>query len=118
MPLFNPMIPEQQAWQSPTLQNYWVHWGTGASVPGYYKDSLGNVHLRGLLRSGTIGQAMFTLPAGYRPEFRMVFPAVSATTGSAALTLTRADVATDGQVIAVAGGTEYFSLDGITFRAT
>lgn len=100
------------------MLNYWLHWGAGSNEPGYWKDSFGVVHLRGLIRSGTIGQAAFILPAGYRPAAREVFPAISTATGSSALVLSRCDVTLIGEVIPLSGGNAYFSLDGITFRAS
>lgn len=51
---------------SPGLQNAW----TGlpeAESPGFYKDQIGIVHLRGLIAGGT-GPFAFFLPPGYRPE--------------------------------------------------
>ena len=102
---------EQQAWQTPTFQNAWVNYGGVYNPAGYFKDSLGIVHLRGLVKTGTIATAVFTLPAGYRPAYRQLM--VSISNGAIA----RLDVDTTGSVIAQTGSNVWFSLDGATFRA-
>ena len=65
-------IVRQQGWQSVSFQSGWVNYGGSYNPAGYFKDSLGIVHLRGLVKSGKIGnnQTIFTLPAGYRPANR------------------------------------------------
>lgn len=47
--------------------NGWVNFGGADQVAQYRKDSLGQVHVRGIIKNGTIGLAAFTLPVGYRP---------------------------------------------------
>ncbi len=59
----------QEAWQTPTLTNGWVNYGSFYTPSGYFKDKNGIVHLRGQVKSGTMSQAIFTLPTGYRPEY-------------------------------------------------
>src|SRR5713226_3483177 len=54
------------AWTDATLANGWVTWGTPYPTPGFRKIG-DQVFLRGLIKSGTIGLAAFTLPLGYRP---------------------------------------------------
>jgi hypothetical protein len=111
----------QQAWQTPTLQNGWVRYDpTTYNPPGYFKDSMGIVHLRGLVKGGTIQATIFTMPAGYTPEFRELFivassmPTATATRGSGH---GRVDILSDGQVLVWEGTNDWLSLDGITFRA-
>jgi len=60
------MSGAQEAWITPTLLNSWVNFGGGYSTVGYYKDSLGIVHVKGIVKSGT-AVGIFVLPAGYRP---------------------------------------------------
>lgn len=55
------------------LTNAWV---AGTSVPAYFKDEFGIVHLRGALKSGTTSLAAFVLPSGYRPAVTVVFPVI------------------------------------------
>ncbi len=104
----------QEAWQTPSLLNSWVNYG-GSFVPaGYFIDSMGIVHLRGLVKDGSIGAGIpiFNLPVGYRPTYTELFNANS--TGS--LGFGRVDVNSNGDVIAVSGDNRWISLSGITFR--
>jgi hypothetical protein len=50
----------------PAFGTGWSNFGGSFAVAGFYKDSLGIVHLQGSLTSGP-GQIAFTLPQGYRP---------------------------------------------------
>jgi hypothetical protein len=54
------------AWTALTLQNSWVNFGGGYQV-GQYRMVGDIVYLRGVVCSGTAGQTIATLPAGYRP---------------------------------------------------
>jgi len=69
----------QKNWIAPTFLNSWVNVGGGYYTAGYYKDSIGIVHLRGLIKGGTTtaGTDLLQLPVGYRPAKHMFFPAVS-----------------------------------------
>lgn len=96
---------------APTLLNSWVNFGSGFNDAGFYKDPFGIVHLRGLIKNGTISAAAFTLPAGYRPIGKEVLSGYT-NTGPG-----RFDVATNGDITPVSGGNGFFSLDGGTFRA-
>ena len=96
-------------WIAPTLQGLWINYGAPHENAGYYKDALGIVHLKGLIRNGT--GLMFTLPVGYRPAEYNIFPAWSA--GGFA----RIDVESNGDVIRSAGSGVSYSLANITFRA-
>ena len=112
-------ILEQEPWQTPALQSGWAPYGNGYNPPAYFKDSMGIVHLRGMVTNGTLQSAIFTLPVGYRPANRELllvgcFMPNPATRDSG---FGRVDVASDGQVIAWEGRKEWLSLDGITFRA-
>jgi hypothetical protein len=103
---------EEELWIDVTFQNNWVNYGNGYNPPAYFKDSSGIVHLRGMVMNGTIGSAIFTLPAGYRPQFREL-QAVQTNSN----TIGRLDILTDGQVQPLTGSNVWFSLDGVTFRA-
>ena len=107
-------IETQQQWIAPTFENGWVNYATVDTVwdvAGYMKDSLGFVHMKGLIRAGTVGARIFTLPAGYRPSKYLLFAVHSNST------IGRIDVRNDGQVIAQSGGNAYFNLDNIIFKA-
>jgi phage minor structural protein len=104
---------QNRGWIAPTLLNGWVNFGSGYETAGYYKDALGFIHLKGVIKSGTMGAAAFTLPVGYRPSYKKMF--IVPTAGGAG----RVDVDTSGNVIVVNYGSAtngYVSLDGITFN--
>lgn len=82
-------------WTSFTPGGSWVTFETTPTTytpPGYMKDVNGFVHIRGLLKNGTTGTAIFTLPTGYRPTYQHSF-VVQAGTG-----LARVDVLATGVV--------------------
>lgn len=94
----------------PAFLNSWTNYGTGYETAEYYKDGNGRVSLSGIIKSGSVGSAAFTLPGGYRPRAREAF-AVLTNTGIGQL-----DVLSTGDVIPATGGNGYVSLSGITFR--
>nr|WP_306799623.1 fibronectin type III domain-containing protein [Corallococcus sp. AS-1-6] len=100
-----------QDYQSVTLTSGWVATGSPRSNPAYYKDNVGDVVLAGSIKSGSLGSAAFTLPAGYRPPFELQLAVVS-NTGFG-----RLRIAADGSVTPMTGSTTEFSLDGVRFRA-
>lgn len=104
-------IADLEAVVAPALLNSWVNFGAPFNPAGYYKDQLGIVHLRGLVKNGVIGSAIFTLPAGYRPTNQEIF---AVTSNSA---FGRLDVTTAGDVVLGTGSNLFVSLDSITFRA-
>lgn len=91
------------------FQNSWVNFSTAEHNAAYMKDHLGFVHLRGLIKSGTIGTVAFTLPEGFRPSKHMHF-AVPSNGAYGQL-----NVQPDGDVVPSAGNNAYVSLDGIRF---
>jgi len=118
---------EQEAWKvvsSGEFKNGWVNWKDsteGYGPAGYFRDSLGIVHLRGVVQDGTVGWGtgvIFTLPAGYQPEYRSVHTVMSYPGEFGQL-----EVAANGDVVAAFPDPfperkmRSFSLDGVTFRA-
>jgi hypothetical protein len=101
---------QQEGWQTPTFQNGWHNYSTEYNYAAYFKDSLGVIHLRGLVRNG-IG-TIFTLPEGYRPPRRELFRVATYLD-----VMGRIDIFSDGQVYMVSGNSGWISLDGITFKA-
>jgi cytoskeletal protein CcmA (bactofilin family) len=101
---------QQEGWQTPTLQNGWINYGGGFNPAGYFKDSLGIIHLRGLVKNGN--GTIFTLPEGYQPPNRELH-GVSTHPNAAG----RIDILSDGQIQMIQGNNAWISLDGITFRA-
>lgn len=104
-------LPSVDPFTAPTLLNSWVNNVSGFNVAGYYKDPFGIVHLRGVVTSGVMGSAIFTLPAGYRPAAQELFAIVSNNLFGTM------NVSTAGNVFATVGSNTFVSLDGLTFRA-
>jgi hypothetical protein len=109
--LFNPL----------TLLNSWKWYGEHVSnnadnysMPGYYKDNDGVVHLRGLIGGGTSATASIaTLPVGFRPAHRMMWPTLSSVGWS------RLDIETTGNITAPEnGGVAFQSLGTVSFPTT
>ena len=98
-------------WITPTLLNAWVNFDSNRSNCQYTKDSLGFVHLKGNVKSGSLGMATFTLPSGYRPALQMIFATASN------IAFGQANILSSGNVIITTGSPASFSLDGISFRA-
>ena len=55
------------------FEHSWVVFEAGGRLPGYRIDRLGNVQLRGLIKSGENEKSAFKLPIGYRPKDQQVF---------------------------------------------
>lgn len=107
-----PVKPRVEQFIAPTLTNSWVNFGGVRNPAGYYKDANSRVYLRGVVKSGTVGNAAFTLPAGYRPANTELFAVVSNDLFGAV------NVLSNGDVTPAIGSNVYFSLDGISFRAS
>ncbi len=102
---------DEEDWIAPTLLNNWVNFGPGWATAGYRKSANGDVHVRLMVKDGTLGTSVFTLPAGYRPDATRVL-AGTANGGTAA----RWDIDTDGSVTIVTGGSTVFSALECVFR--
>ncbi len=102
-------ILEQEDWQIPTLLGGWSNTGDPFAPAGYYKDSMGIVHLRGRVENGVLD--VFNLPPGYRPAFNRIFRVHGFAAGGVFI-----QVHSTGEVEAGTATTWTF-LDGITFRA-
>lgn len=105
----------QEAWHligaggEPAFQNAWVNFGGAYETAGFFKDTLGRVHLKGLVKDGVIGAAIFTLPAGYRPPLSQLF-AVPSNDAYGHIRITGA-----GVVEAPVGDNTWVAIDGISF---
>jgi len=63
----------------PAFQNGWINFGNllGNPVQELQFKKIGNkVTIRGVVKSGTLGQAIFTLPAAYVPSSIQIIPSV------------------------------------------
>ena len=112
-------IETQQAWQTVAYAAGWGDYDAGTEWYGgrYMKDSVGIVHLAGLIKnisgSTKTGGQLFTLPVGYRPLFKMRFN--SAFSGSGGVI----DVQPDGIVTTTASiaNSDWISLSNVSFKA-
>lgn len=105
-------------WTAAALGNSWVNYsaaGSGFSPATYTKASDGAVIIRGLIKSGTTtnGTVIFTLPAGSRPKYRLLY-----ITSDAGPVPGRIDVFPTGQVqVWNVPSNGWLSLAGINFIA-
>jgi hypothetical protein len=95
-------------WNTPTLLNGWVAY-SGSHPVGYYRDR-NRVYLRGLVKSGTIGTAIFQVPNGYKPQSLQYLPAIADSA------FARVNIDANGNIIAQLGTNGWFSLEGISYR--
>ena len=99
---------------APPLLNSWVNWGAPYYPAGYWQDPLGFVHLRGVIRNGTVGSPLAQLPPGLKPAFAPG-PFIVLSNGATG----RVDIGTDGTITPLSPSSNvYVVLDGIHFRLT
>ena len=55
----------------PAFENSWANYGGAYAEAAFRMDSEGWVHLKGLVKTGSVGTTIFTLPEEYRPEATM-----------------------------------------------
>jgi hypothetical protein len=90
----------------PAFTNGWLSY-SAALTPRFRKYPDGKVKLAGLVKSGTFGQAAFTLPPGYWPKSTSEY-AVSSNGAHGVVY-----VSTAGAVVPLNGNVAYCALDGI-----
>lgn len=100
-------------WTGLPFVNNWIDYGGGYNPGGYYRDGDGIVRLRGLIKDGTAA-TICTLPAGYRPGYRILTNGHTSTYGAC-----RVDITTGGEVTLQHStySNGWVSLDGIHFKA-
>lgn len=97
----------QEAWITPTLLNGWVAYDTRTAK--YKKSTFGRIYLKGIVKTGTIGTAIFTLPTWYRPDEALTYAIPSnGLFGYVTVNI-------DGTVICTVGSNVSISLSGINF---
>jgi hypothetical protein len=109
-------ILQQEPWRAAELAEGYQEFGGDYNPVQYFRDSLGIVHLRGTLRSSApVGVmeagVLFTVPAGYRPEF------IENHLACAGTAVGKVEIFPDGKVFLSSDSHTWVSLDGITFRA-
>jgi hypothetical protein len=94
---------------APAFENSWVNYVSVWEEAGARRIGT-MVYLFGLVRDGTEGAVIFTLPEGWRPAAQHIFAQESSTLGTI-----RIDVQADGSVLTFAGTYTWVSLSGIVF---
>lgn len=113
VPATAPITMAGEVWVYPTLGNSWVNYGAGLGNCGYRLKADGDVQLDGVIKSGTVGTAIFTFPAAYRPLTQKTFVCPSSTGVAHVQVLTTGVVQVQAYF---AGGTNaYVYLSGIRF---
>ena len=102
------------AYAQPVFENNWVNFSVSEETAAFMKDSMGFVHLKGLVKSGTAGP-IFTLPAGYTPVANPIFTVP--TNNGINWLFGGIQVAADGKVYFAVGSNTWVSLACIYFRA-
>lgn len=95
-----------------TLQGSWASFNaTLYAIGGFYKKEGGEVCICGTITGGSSGSVIATLPQGYRPFLRHVWPCMA--NGA----LAEVEVRPDGNIVHISGGTTKLSLDPVKFKA-
>jgi hypothetical protein len=116
------VMAPQEDWQSVTPQmflNGWDNYTADFNRAGFFKDSMGIVHLKGLVSSGS-DRLIFMLPSGYRPaktEVHAVYTILTSGTTIGQLHITSSGGVYFMENLPIWGLLTEISLDGITFRA-
>jgi hypothetical protein len=115
-----PVTPTPTPWIKVTaFQNGWVNYDASGTAWAHaaYRKVGDEVAIRGLVASGPAGSAVFTLPAGYRPPYGLIFACDCANS-----THVRIDANANGQIFVQSpmsgGNTGYLSLANIRFSVT
>lgn len=99
-----------------SLTGAFTNFGGTFAPASFMKDTLGFVHLRGLMNCPVgLNQVAFVLPPGFRPAASLFTPLAVGVTGAGNATITAA-----GSVqpfLPAGGGAQACGLDGISFKA-
>lgn len=96
-------------WTNFVLQNNWIDYSTSSwATAAYTKTNAGLVVLKGLIKSGTAGTTVATLPPGYRPAQNLIFASVASSANA------RIDVYTNGNINITTGSGD-LSLESVRF---
>jgi hypothetical protein len=101
------------AWTNATYQNGWATYNTGSDLK-YRKMADGMVTLRGEVKNGTAGAVIATLPAGYRPAYRLAAACKATFTANTFRDLT---IGSDGTITPDAGASNAYVAVNMTFYA-
>ena len=93
-----------------TYENSWVTHNISVCYPASYRLTGKMVSLRGLVKDGTAGSTIFTLPSTMRPTKQLLIPTVANNAFGVI------EINSDGTVKNRVGATNYVSLDGISYE--
>lgn len=98
---------------TPTFTGTWANLAGGFETVGYWKDTNGDVVLRGAMNVlGVSNTSAFTLPAGYRPAAKVALP-FGCDAGKSGFVV----INTDGTVVPTyEAASTFVSLSGLRFR--
>lgn len=99
-------------WIDVSFENSWANYDNTWEHAQYFKDPFGVVHLKGCIKSGTLGVTAFTLPVGYRPAGYFTVAAV-VLGGS----IGYYNIYSTGQIVPINGNNSFFGLSSISFKA-
>lgn len=104
-------------WTDANPQGGWVDYSSTFAHAQFTRTKDGVVVLEGLIKNGpaTWDTTIFTLPPGYRPDYRLIFYVGSYDAGASGFG--RIDVLPNGEVRFMQGTTNWISLDSIKFLA-
>lgn len=97
---------DPSVWVRPAYENGWLDYDATYEGARYRQLTTGEVHIQGLVRAGTIGTPVFTLPVGMRPARQLL-----KATQTNANVVGRLDIQTNGGVQATVGSNAWFSID-------
>jgi hypothetical protein len=125
--VYSNVMPATEIWHEvgtagePAFVNGWRNYdAANYQTAGFKKDAFGFVHLKGLVSTGTLDIAAFTLPVGYRPAsfVHEIILSTNVAGGIRIVGITGASPGQSGQVIlGTPGITTWFALDGVNFAA-
>jgi hypothetical protein len=108
-------FPINPPYTTVSLGNSWANYSGSYESPGYLKDSLNWVEIKGMIANGTLSTTIFTLPVGYRPLITKGF-SVYCFNGTAALA-GLITINSSGAVSLLIGANANLVLEGIRFKA-
>lgn len=103
-------VVADSGWISVTFQNGWADFGPGYST-GQYRKIGNRVSLKGMVKNGTMGSPIFTLPSAYRPANSELVQFPVASNDAFGIVYINGS----GGVISNVGSNVWVALTGITF---
>jgi hypothetical protein len=94
----------------PAFENSWVNAGGNDTSAAFYKDPWGMVHIKGLVKNGTVNTTIFTLPIGHRPNKDTNLASIANNA------FCRLRISSDGTVSQIVGSNVWLSIH-CSFRA-